>query len=238
MKNKIWAYLMGLLSGMMLLSGGYAAVNTVLTATPTSQSFYLNGHRVQFEAYEIHGNNFVKLRDIGKAVDFGVTYDGGTNTVYIDSDSPYVEEVTQPVPTTCTPHTSITEESVQATLLSLKKRYPHCSIFPSPYHSTSGGPYYSGMNCAGWATLCSDTAFGDLPWRRVDRPSWDQIRPGDLIEYDTEQARHVVVVVSKTGDTLSFTDSGTDQKVYWGGTVPRSWLESRTGLVLYTRYPS
>ena len=63
----------------------------------------MDGQRVQFEAYEIHGNNFVKLRDIGKAVDFGVTYDGGTNTVYIDSDSHYIEEVTQPVSTTPAP---------------------------------------------------------------------------------------------------------------------------------------
>ncbi len=107
MKNRMWSYLMGLLSGMMLLSGGYAAASTVLTAAPTSQTFYVNGQRVQFEAYEIHGNNFVKLRDIGKVVDFGVTYDGVANAVYIDPNAHYQEEVTlfasAPVPATPAP---------------------------------------------------------------------------------------------------------------------------------------
>ena len=28
----------------------------------------------------------------------------------------------------------------------------------------------------------------DLPWRRVDRPSWEQLRPGDLVEYDSDLA--------------------------------------------------
>ena len=94
MKNRMWTYLMGLLSGMMLLSGGYAAANTMLAANPSTQTFYVNGLRVQFEAYEIHGNNFVKLRDIGQAVDFGVEYEAATNSVRIDSNSRYQEEVT------------------------------------------------------------------------------------------------------------------------------------------------
>ena len=45
------------------------------------------------EAYSIHNNNFVKLRDIGKTVDFSVTYDAATNSVHIDSTQPYREEV-------------------------------------------------------------------------------------------------------------------------------------------------
>ena len=47
------------------------------------------------EAYSIHGNNFVKLRDIGQAVDFGVEYDPATNSVHIDPNSSYQEEVKQ-----------------------------------------------------------------------------------------------------------------------------------------------
>ena len=48
----------------------------------------------------------------------------------------------------------------------------------------------------------------DLPWRRVDSPTWDQFRPGDLVEYDNDLDGHVIVVVSKTVDTITFTDSG------------------------------
>lgn len=98
MKQRIVTLLIGMILGMALLSGGYAA-GTVLTAAPTSQTFYVNGQRVQFEAYEIHGNNFIKLRDIGKAVDFAVDYDGSTNSVRINSTLPYQEEATPPVQT-------------------------------------------------------------------------------------------------------------------------------------------
>lgn len=237
MKNRMWTYLMGLLSGMMLLSGGYAAANTVLAASPSTQTFYVNGLRVQFEAYEIHGNNFVKLRDIGQAVDFGVEYVAATNSVRIDSNLRYQEEVTHHTPTAPTPQPGITEESVQAVLMDLRSQYPNGTQFPAPYRSTSNGPYHSGMNCAGWATLCSDAAFGNLPWRRVDKPSWDQIRPGDLVEYDNDQGGHVVVVVSKTDDAMFITDSGYTQKAYWGGKYLRWWLEEQPGLILYTRYP-
>lgn len=61
-------------------------------------------------AYAIGGNNYVRLRDIGKAVNFGATYDAATNTVHIDSTQPYQEESVQPVNAA----SSLTEESVQA----------------------------------------------------------------------------------------------------------------------------
>lgn len=237
MKNKTLTFLMGLLCGMMLLSGGYAAANTVLTASPSTQTFYVDGRQIQFEAYVIHGNNFVKLRDIGRAVNFGVEYDATTNSVQINTNSCYREEVPLNAPSTPTPQTAVTTESVQAVLASLRERYPNGTQFPAPYRSTSNGPYYSGMNCAGWATLCSDAAFGNLPWRRIDNPNWDQIRVGDLVEYDNNLGGHVIVVVNKTADALYFTDSGPTQKAYWGGKYFRSWLEEQPGLILYTRYP-
>ena len=96
----------GILTGLALCGPAAQAAEAVLTAAPTSQTFYVDGQWVQFEAYEIHGNNFVKLRDIGKAVGFGVTYDGATNTVHIAPDSPYIEEVTTPAPPTPVPLTT------------------------------------------------------------------------------------------------------------------------------------
>ena len=76
-----------------------ASAAASLTAIPSRQTFYVNGQKVEFEAYSIHGNNFVKVRDIGKAVDFGVTYDGSTNSVHIDPNAHYQEETPQPTPT-------------------------------------------------------------------------------------------------------------------------------------------
>ena len=225
-KGTVITFAVGVFAGMALC-GPAAQAASGLTASFSTQPIYVDGQRVQMETYEIHGNNFVKLRDMGEAVGFNVYWDGAA--VQVESGKPYTGEA----PASAT----VTEQSVQAALAALRERYPNGALWPSPFRSTSGGPYYSGMNCAGWATLCSDAAFGDLPWRRVDNPSWDQLRPGDLVEYDNDLGGHVIVVVSKTGDTITFTDSGPTQKAYWGGQYPRWWLEEQPGLILYTRYP-
>lgn len=229
----------GILTGLALCGPASAAVQQ-LTAVPTSQTFCVDGQRVQFEAYEIHGNNFIKLRDIGRALDFAVDYDRNTNSVRVNSALPYQEEVTIPAPTIQPAPAShiVTEETAQASLARLKEQYPPRSIYPGPYISSSGGPYgVSNRNCAGWAILCSDAVFGDLPWRRIDRPAWGQIRPGDLVEYDDTVSRHVVVVVSKKDGYIMTTESGTDQQVLWSGQYFRWWLEKQPAYILYTRYP-
>ncbi len=230
MRQKIFTLLAGMALGMAIVSGGSAAANAVLTATPSSQAFYIDGQRTAVTAYLIGGSNYVKLRDVGQAVGFNVYWDGA---VQVERDKPY----TGAAPATQTPLVPI-EEDVLAVLEGLEARYPNNTYWPSPYRSTSGGPYYSGMNCAGWATLCSDAAFGNLPWRRVTVPAWAQLRVGDLVQFDTESASHVVVVVEKTDEYIITTESSTTQKAFWGAQYFRWWLEEQTGVILYTRYPA
>lgn len=220
---------LGILAGLALSDPAAQATN-YLTATISNQPIYVDGQRIQMEAYSIHGNNFVKLRDIGRAVDFGVTYDTATNSVYIDSTQPYREELPAASP-------DPTEESVRAALAQLKQTYPTGSTYPAPYRSTSGGPYGRGVTCSGWATLCSDAAFGELPWRRVDRPSWEQLRPGDLVEYKNFESYHVVVVVDKTDEYIKVTESGLNNHTRWGGQYFHWWLEEQPHYISYTRYP-
>ena len=218
----------GILAGMALCGPAVQAADS-LAARPSSQPIYVDGQRVDMTAYNIGGNNYVRLRDIGRAVDFGVTYDAATNSVYINSTQPYQDEVQSAA--------TVTEESVQAVLAQLKQTYPTGTEFPTPYRSTSGGPYSRGTHCSGWATLCSDAAFGDLPWRRVDNPSWEQIRSGDLIRYDNSGNGHVVVVISKTDEYIKVTESGLNNHARWGGQYFKWWLEKQPGYALYTRYP-
>ena len=230
----------GILTGLALC-GPAAQAATNITATLSNQPIYVDGQRVSMTAFSIGGNNYVRLRDIGQAVDFAVDYDPATNSVRITSDRPYQQEVIQPAQTTPSPSpaTSITEESVRASLAELKKVQPNGTIYPAPYRSNSGGPYGTSIsNCAGWAIRCSDAAFGDLPWRRIDRPTWDQIRPGDLVEYKNANTYHVVVVVRKTDDFISVTESNVRNKALWGGQYFKWWLEEQPQYVLYTRYPS
>lgn len=98
MKKQLLTLLAGMVLGMALLSGGQAAVD-YLQAKPSTQAVYVDGQRVDMEAYFIHDNNFVMLRDIGEAVGFNVYWDGGA--VQVESDKPYTGVApggTQPTP--------------------------------------------------------------------------------------------------------------------------------------------
>ena len=68
------------------------AASAALTAQQSSQRIYVDGEPVQIEAYSIGGNNYCKLRDVGKAVGFHVSYDVLTNTVRINTDEAYSDE--------------------------------------------------------------------------------------------------------------------------------------------------
>ena len=59
------------------------AAGAVLTAQQSSQKIFVDGKPVQIEAYAISGNNYCKLRDVGRAVGFEVSYDALANTVQI-----------------------------------------------------------------------------------------------------------------------------------------------------------
>lgn len=94
MKKEILLMTTGIFAGTLLChSGGAAAAGTV--AEPSWQPIFVNGEQVQMEAYNIHGNNFVKLRDIGQTVGFNVYWQDG---VQVDSASPYTG--TAPLPET------------------------------------------------------------------------------------------------------------------------------------------
>jgi len=59
---------------------------------PTSAKIYIDGEEISLTAYHINGNNYFKLRDIAKIFDIGVSWDGATKTVIIDTSTGYVEE--------------------------------------------------------------------------------------------------------------------------------------------------
>ena len=86
MKKKDFA--LGILCGAMLFSGA-TAVAADITAEPTWQNIYVDGEQVSMTAYNIAGNNYVRLRDIGRQVGFNVYW---LNGVQIDTDAPYTGE--------------------------------------------------------------------------------------------------------------------------------------------------
>ena len=84
-------------SGIMLGTALAAPTATAaLTAQQSSQKIFVDGQQVQIEAYSIGCANYCKLRDIGKAAGFNVSYDPLTNTVHVNTGEPYTEEAATP----------------------------------------------------------------------------------------------------------------------------------------------
>ena len=94
MKKSIPSFVVGLLCGMTLFGGSVAYAAGVM-ATPfaeMNQNLTLNGQAIELTGYNINGNNYFKLRDIGEAVGFSVEWNGVTRTVEIDTTKAYQPE--------------------------------------------------------------------------------------------------------------------------------------------------
>ena len=105
-KQSITAMITGVVIGASLVGGAAAGV----VADPTWQNIYVDGQQVSMTAYNIAGNNYVRLRDIGQQVGFNVYWSDG---VQINTDTPYtgvapVQEGS-PLPT----NTEIREEMIR-----------------------------------------------------------------------------------------------------------------------------
>ena len=91
----------GAKNAMTLTSGKpYAAIGGEMTGkgagdktpAPTNSRIYLDGKEIKLTAYNIEGNNYFKLRDVGAAFGFGVDWDVARNTIMIDTSKGYAPE--------------------------------------------------------------------------------------------------------------------------------------------------
>ena len=256
----------GILAGIAV-SGPAGTALAALTANPSSQQFYVNEQRVNLEAYEINGSNYVKLRDVGQAVGFGVAYDAATNSVIISPDSPYTVE-TKAAPASTPVEDArlangkpITEENVLELLRQIEKDWPAGTTWDSNTANTVPSteadriirnyPVNSVYGCGGYAAMVSSLLFGDAanPGRKLDDLS--QIRPGDIIlriNNKTGEVWHVVVAIESPNEKNAFhiTDGNSGGTVHWPDTenpYGRNNLDSYRGanaayhLEVWTRYP-
>ena len=87
MKN-VGLILCGTVLGLALSAPTAQAVESLKAMLSTNRIF-VDGQEVQIEAYAIHDNNFMQLRDIGKAVGFNVYWNAEDGSVQIETDKPY-----------------------------------------------------------------------------------------------------------------------------------------------------
>lgn len=82
-----------LLSGLYLSADTAAAASKI--ASPTSAAVQVDGKAVPFQAYNIDGSNYFKLRDIAMALNgtqkqFSITYSSSANAMYLVTGEAYV----------------------------------------------------------------------------------------------------------------------------------------------------
>ena len=83
--------LCGLVLGLALSSPAAQAMES-LKATLSTNRIFVDGKETHMTAYTINGNNYVKLRDMGKAVGFEVYWDSANGCVQVESGKPYTGE--------------------------------------------------------------------------------------------------------------------------------------------------
>ena len=91
MKKQILTMFTGLFIGA-IITGGASAYAAGILAERSNHRIFVDGQEVQMETYGIAGHNYVKLRDIGKAVGFEVYWDGDAKCVQVESGKPYTGE--------------------------------------------------------------------------------------------------------------------------------------------------
>lgn len=61
-------------------------------AIAATSKLYIDGNEITLTAYTINNYTYFKLRDVGQAINFGVSWDGSANTIRIDTASDYRSE--------------------------------------------------------------------------------------------------------------------------------------------------
>ena len=182
--KRIGSFIAGLLVGTMLF-GGSVAYAAGVVAELSSHRFFVDGQEVKMTAYAINGNNYVMLRDIGKAVGFNVHWDSTNGCVQIESDKPY---------------TGTAPTKTQSVAVGAKKAdYTQADVMPEPkagdkipcsdgyvYEITDVSKYQNSM----FATQETDT----LPdptcdWSLLDQPTLPEPEANHFTLLDEAWAR-------------------------------------------------
>ncbi|NCB63178.1 MAG: haloacid dehalogenase-like hydrolase [Clostridia bacterium] len=93
MRNKKLKYLAMAMAVALCVSMTGALANLAVVKSNTKVT--VDGKAVVNDAYNINDNNYFKLRDLATSLDFGLTYDGTTNTAAIDRDGHYKPDAKQ-----------------------------------------------------------------------------------------------------------------------------------------------
>ena len=107
--------LCGLVLGLSLSAPAAQAVES-LKATLSTNRVLVDGQEVRLTAYNINGNNYVMLRDVGRAVGFNVYWNSDAKCVQVESGKPCTGEAPAKAE-----DTKSTEQPVQTDVVAAKQ---------------------------------------------------------------------------------------------------------------------
>ncbi len=128
----------------------------------------------------------------------------------------------------------ITQENVYQIIIGLKGQYPEGMKYTNDNSYYSKVLNWTGYGCHGFALICSDTAFGDLPIS-AKHSNFDLVKVGDFLRVDNDT--HTVVVLEKRADSVVVAEANYNSSVHWGRVITRTELE-RGNYEVNTRYPA
>lgn len=136
----------------------------------------------------------------------------------------------------------ITEENVLKTIEGLKSEYPDGRSWSNSDSHFSKALRTTGYGCAGFALICSDAAFGNLPVSE-EHSDFSRIRVGDMLRVDNDTHSVVVlekksnsVIVAEGNYTITINGVSNGPMIHWGREISRSELEAGN-FTVQTRYP-
>lgn len=182
------------------------------------------------------------------AVDHGITTGTGATTftpqgvctrgeivtfLYRAFGSAVVQKPQPPSGSSPVPGERVDPGAVADVLYGLRASYPEGTFWSidSSYHSEALQLTYAG--CAGFALMCSDMAFGDLPISEV-HSDYDRIRVGDMVR--DINGYHTVIVLEKRADSIVVVEGNYNDSVHWERVMTRTDPEFYNFTVT-TRYP-
>ncbi len=171
-----------------------------------------------------NGYTYYKLRDLGAALNFTVDW-SPEEGITIQTPAPAVLTLPNGAP--------MTDESIREILYGLKANYPEGMRWTNDNSYKSAALRFTGYGCAGFALICSDAVFGDLPISDT-HSDFSAIRVGDMVRVNNDT--HSVVVLEKRADSIVVAEGNYNSSIHWGRELSRSALE-KGSFYVQTRYP-
>lgn len=207
-------FIIGIICGAVLFSA--ISMANEIVAVISSQKIMLDGNKADITAYNINGNNYFKLVDLAKAVDFNVQYDSATNTVYIDTEKQYTDQIT----------TNKVEES--SNIIEIPKGQD-CFI---PDENTTvlldDGTTYTFTDMSKYdKSMFASGAVGELPTATCDWSEFPELEVPKIEtrHYDDKYGNHLFILNVKEMKRMQYTlynAIGNNSEVWENGTIKKS----------------